>query len=140
MSKLTIKQDKFVKAYLLNDGNATQAAISAGYSEKTAYSIGEENLKKPDIAKAIAEHQKKGDETFIKTKEEKLKLLEEIANECMRKDSEKGMVNASAAIAALKEHNAMQGDNEPSKHDLTTNGDSLNPTVVKRVIIDSATD
>lgn len=32
------------------DMNATQAAIRAGYSEKTAYAIGEENLKKPEIA------------------------------------------------------------------------------------------
>lgn len=33
------------------DCNATQAAIRAGYSEKTAYSIGDENLKKPEIKK-----------------------------------------------------------------------------------------
>jgi phage terminase small subunit len=42
----------FVKEYQI-DRNATQAAIRAGYSEKTAYSIGEENLKKPDIAAAL---------------------------------------------------------------------------------------
>jgi phage terminase small subunit len=53
---LTPKQALFVKEYLI-DLNATQAAIRAGYSEKTAYSIGEENLKKPEIAEAIAEHQ-----------------------------------------------------------------------------------
>jgi phage terminase small subunit len=52
-SKLTAKQQRFVDEYLI-DLNATQAAIRAGYSEKTAYSIGEENLKKPDIKAAIA--------------------------------------------------------------------------------------
>jgi len=52
MSKLTAKQSAFVTEYL-KDLNATQAAIRAGYSEKTAGSIGEENLKKPEIAKAI---------------------------------------------------------------------------------------
>ena len=52
MKKLTPKQGMFVKEYLI-DLNATQAAIRAGYSEKTSYSIGEENLKKPEIAKAI---------------------------------------------------------------------------------------
>ncbi len=47
------KQQRFVEEYLV-DHNATQAAIRAGYSEKTAYSIGHENLKKPEIAAAIA--------------------------------------------------------------------------------------
>lgn len=50
--KLTDKQQMFVKEYLI-DLNATQAALRAGYSEKTAYSIGHENLKKPEIAAAI---------------------------------------------------------------------------------------
>lgn len=52
MSKLTPKQERFVQEYLI-DLNATQAAIRAGYNEKTAGSIGFENLKKPEIAKAI---------------------------------------------------------------------------------------
>lgn len=50
---LTPKQSLFVKEYLV-DLNATQSAIRAGYSEKTAYSIGEENLRKPDIAAALS--------------------------------------------------------------------------------------
>jgi len=33
--------------------NATQAAIRAGYSAKTVYSIGQELLKKPEIANLI---------------------------------------------------------------------------------------
>ena len=46
-NELTLKQSAFIKAYLLNGGNATQAAIKAGYSEKTAQAIGAENLTKP---------------------------------------------------------------------------------------------
>jgi len=53
---LTDKQKRFVEEYLL-DLNATQAAIRAGYSAKTAGSIGEENLRKPEIAAAIQEAQ-----------------------------------------------------------------------------------
>lgn len=49
---LTPKQRLFVAEYLV-DKNATQAAIRAGYSQKTARSIGEENLTKPDIKAAI---------------------------------------------------------------------------------------
>lgn len=51
---LTAKQDLFVKEYLV-DLNATQAAIRAGYSEKTAAQIGDENLRKPQIARAVQE-------------------------------------------------------------------------------------
>ena len=58
MAKLTPKQQRFVEEYLI-DLNATQAAIRAGYSEKTAKEIGSENLTKPNIAKAIAEAQEK---------------------------------------------------------------------------------
>lgn len=46
------KQRRFVEEYLV-DLNATQAAIRAGYSRKTAASIGEENLRKPEIQAAI---------------------------------------------------------------------------------------
>lgn len=49
---MTPKQQKFVDEYLV-DLNATQAAIRAGYKEKMAYSTGHENLKKPEIQKAI---------------------------------------------------------------------------------------
>ena len=45
MARLTDKQKRFVEEYLV-DLNATEAAKRAGYSEKTAYSIGFENLKK----------------------------------------------------------------------------------------------
>jgi phage terminase small subunit len=46
------KQRVFIEEYL-RCWNATEAARKAGYSERTAYSIGQENLKKPEIAKAI---------------------------------------------------------------------------------------
>lgn len=52
MAKFTDKQRRFIEEYLV-DFNATQAAIRAGYSENTAYSIGQENLKKPDIKTEI---------------------------------------------------------------------------------------
>lgn len=54
MAKLTKKQELFVKEYLI-DLNATQAAIRAGYSKKTAMQIGEQNLRKLVIAAAIQE-------------------------------------------------------------------------------------
>lgn len=50
--KLTTKQQKFVDEYIVS-GNATQAAIKAGYSKRTARKIGQENLTKPDIKAAL---------------------------------------------------------------------------------------
>lgn len=52
--KLSAKQQRFVEEYLV-DFNATAAAKRAGYSEKTAYSIGSENLRKPEVRRAVAE-------------------------------------------------------------------------------------
>lgn len=58
---MTPKQERFVREYLV-DLNATQAAIRAGYSEKTAHAIGHENLSKPEIAAAIAKGREKAAE------------------------------------------------------------------------------
>lgn len=116
--KLTAKQDAFVKAYLLNGGNAMQAAIDAGYSKKTAGEMGYENLNKPQIKKAIESHQKKAEEVFIMSKTDKLRVLERIINATAVEDGEKGILNPQSAIAAIKEHNLMQGDNAPVKTDV----------------------
>lgn len=52
-SGLNTKQETFCREYIV-DLNATQAAIRAGYSTKTAKVMGHENLTKPDIQKFIA--------------------------------------------------------------------------------------
>lgn len=49
---MTPKQEAFISEYLI-DKNATQAAIRAGYSAKTARQMGDENLSKPYIAAEI---------------------------------------------------------------------------------------
>lgn len=54
MAKLTEKQQRFVDEYLI-DLNATQAAIRAGYSVKTADKQGSQLLGKTRIAEAVAE-------------------------------------------------------------------------------------
>lgn len=80
---LTPKQEKFVQEYLV-DLNATRAAIRAGYSEKTAYSIGNENLSKPEIAAAIEAAQAKLSEKTEITQEWVLGNLKNIAERCMQ--------------------------------------------------------
>lgn len=53
---LSPKQKRFCEEYMI-DLNATQAAIRAGYSVKTAGQIGEQNLKKLDISRKIEQLQ-----------------------------------------------------------------------------------
>lgn len=56
MMKLTPKQTAFVDAYI-ETGNASEAAKVAGYSSRTARSVGAENLSKPYIQQAIEARQ-----------------------------------------------------------------------------------
>ncbi|MHB8172723.1 MAG: terminase small subunit [Thermincolia bacterium] len=81
--ELTPKQKMFVAEYLI-DLNATQAAIRAGYSEKTAYSIGEENLRKPEIQEAIQKSQNKRAEKLELSAEWVLQRLKDISDRCIQ--------------------------------------------------------
>lgn len=74
MAEMTAKQKLFCDEYLI-DLNATQAAIRAGYSKKTAYSIGVENLKKPEIKKYIADRMAEKETKLIADQDEVLKYL-----------------------------------------------------------------
>ena len=82
-SELTPKQQRFIEEYLI-DLNATQAAIRAGYSEKTAKSIGQENLTKPDVAEAIEAARKKLSERAEITQEWVLSTLKAVTDRCMQ--------------------------------------------------------
>ncbi len=70
---LTPKQKAFAD-YYLECGNATEAAKKAGYNEKSAYSTGNENLKKPVISDYISERMAKIDEARVASADEVLKF------------------------------------------------------------------
>lgn len=72
---LTLKQEAFVKEYLI-DLNATQAAIRAGYSAISAGVVGSQNLKKPNIEKAIEHEMNQRQE---RTKVSQDKVVKELA-------------------------------------------------------------
>lgn len=75
--KLTDKQLMFCKEYLI-DLNATQACIRAGYSEKTARSVGCENLTKPNIQKEIQRLKSIREKKIGLTAEKVLKDIERV--------------------------------------------------------------
>lgn len=74
MAKLTLKQKAFCD-YYIESGNATEAAIRAGYSKGTAKVIGSENLTKPYLKSYIDERLKQIEDKRIAKPEEVLKHL-----------------------------------------------------------------
>ncbi len=69
-AKLTAKQQVFVMEYL-NDFNATRAAQAAGYSQRTAYSIGQRLLKNVEISQAINSAMTERKNQLIATREQR---------------------------------------------------------------------
>lgn len=67
--KLTPKQKKFCD-YYIETGNASEAARRAGYSEKTARAIGQENLTKPAVMAYISERMKNQDRERVASADE----------------------------------------------------------------------
>jgi phage terminase small subunit len=125
---LNPKQKKFVKEYLL-DLNATQAAIRAGYSRRTAGEIGHEHLKKPEIKRAI---QKAMDKRAKRLEISQDRILEELAilaysdlKHYLDIDPDTGAIrakgfenmpeNASRALKAIKEDRVIKEDADGHK-------------------------
>lgn len=74
---MTPKQKAFAD-YYIQTGNATEAAKRAGYSEKTAYAIGNENLSKLEIAEYIGERLKPTEEKRIATADEVMQFFSDV--------------------------------------------------------------
>lgn len=103
---MNARQKRFADEYLI-DNNATQAAIRAGYSEKTAYVQGPRLLENVEIKKYIDEQEKKKSEKAKKTVERKLPTLEEVFDywrSVMENSnaSEKDRLRASENIAKVR--------------------------------------
>ena len=78
MGELTLRQRVFVQAYM---GNASEAARQAGYSAKTAYSIGQELLNKPEIVEAIKEREQERLNPLIADREDRQKFWTDVMND-----------------------------------------------------------
>ena len=107
--KLTDKQKRFCDEYLI-DFNATRSAIAAGYSEKTAYAIGNENLKKVEIKEYIESKQNKTSEKLEVKKEDIVKMVLDIAKSKGERTNDR--------LKAVEIINKMLGMNEAEKHDV----------------------
>lgn len=106
---MTPKQKKFCDEYI-KSGNAKQSAIKAGYSPKTAKSIGQENLTKPDLKAYIDERLKELSDHKILSAAEVLEYLSRVVagKETEYVATSKGIfpdvpVSAKDRISAAKE-------------------------------------
>ena len=82
MDGLTPKQERFCAEYLV-DYNATQAAVRAGYSEKTAGSAGNRLLKNVDVLARVRAMQKEKIEKLCVTSDFVVMKLIETLEQCM---------------------------------------------------------
>jgi phage terminase small subunit len=103
VAKLTAKQQRFVDEYLI-DLNATQAAIRAGYSGKTAYRTAADNLMKPQIKKCVDQRMKEKESALIANQDEVLKYLTSV----MRGQSKASVVVVENVGDRLSQARAME--------------------------------
>ena len=83
MDKLTLKQELFCKEYII-DFNGTQAAIRAGYSEKSAPESASENLRKSNVQEFLKTIMKKRADKLEINQEYVLKNIIEVQQRCMQ--------------------------------------------------------
>lgn len=81
---LNVRQQRFADAYLANGGNATEAAIAAGYSAKTAKQQGSRLLTNADLAAYIQERRDEETELARMDRDEFLAHLEELIRADLR--------------------------------------------------------
>ena len=154
VGKLTDKQNRFVEEYLV-DLNATQAAIRAGYSEQTGYSIGQRLLKKVEVQEAIQQAQNKRSERTQINQDEVIRLLIENVDISMGKKATVITIPSKSENGEVMGNDVAQFVYEPSaankalellgKHlgifkdgvDITSGGKPLQPTIIELVGVSS---
>jgi phage terminase small subunit len=116
-SELTDKQRRFCEEYIV-DWNASRSALAAGYSEKTAYQIGHENLKKVEIQAYIEHIQKDLKKQAGMSVLSNLKKVEEILLDKDARNNDK--------LKAVEIINKMLGFNAPDKSEVDMKGEISN--------------
>lgn len=131
---LTAKQERFVAEYLV-DLNATQAAIRAGYSERTAQEQSSRLLSNVMVAKAVAEAQARVSVKAEWNAADRLRMLADIAEAAIKDDPR-------VAVSAIAEANKMQGSHAPVKQDHSSTDGSMTPkpTTIRIIAADDGSD
>ena len=115
MPELNAKRRRFVVEYLI-DQNATQAAIRAGYSAKTAYSQGHDLLKIPEVISALEQAATEHAKAVGVTVEGVLRDLREVVDRCMQTEEVLDREGNPTGEYAFKEQGALKGLELIGKH------------------------
>lgn len=110
MAKLTAKQKRFCDEYLI-DLNATQAAIRAGYSKRSARQIADKNMSKDDIQEYINARMAEKEKDLIADQDEVLKYLTSV----LRGESKSTEIVVEGLGDGMSEARTIQ--KEPSEKD-----------------------
>lgn len=129
--KLTPKQKAFAEFYAAS-GNATDAAIKAGYSEKTAQQIGAENLLKPVISDYLATLTKNDAENRIMSAIERQTFLTDVVRGAIKEGENSAKL--SDRIRACELLGKMQGDFVEKQSIELTNHNDFRDEIIARVL------
>jgi phage terminase small subunit len=114
MKALTAKQQAFVEQYLI-ERNATQAALRAGYSPRTAPVIAAQNLRKLNVVEAIADARAVPAQRLTVTRDD---VIEGLYREAMREGPGTSQAARVQAWTMLGKHLGMFVD----RHEVMTLG------------------
>jgi len=96
--ELTARQARFAFEYALC-GNATKAAMAAGYSARSAHDTGSHLLKNPDVSRAVSAHQRKFQQETL----EQFLALRPLAVDRLRGILSSSDASEPAVLAACRE-------------------------------------
>ena len=116
---LSLRERKFVKAYFLLDGNLTQSAIDAGYSERSAKNRGYRLFNRERVKKEIMKNRDEILKDIGITFESQIKKLINIHDACMEgRASQTGLIHPVGAYTTVDLINKMAGFYAPQQHEL----------------------
>lgn len=113
---LTIKQTKFCQNFIIPPHNATQSAISAGYSPHIAKTIGSRLRTNSKVQKYLKSLQSDLENQMTVSYEWKLDKLKQIVEAFIENKEDLSPNKVSSAIQAISEMNKMQGHYSAEKH------------------------
>jgi phage terminase small subunit len=102
---LTEQKKQFARNYIANGGNATQAALKAGYSKKSAYSQGQRLLKDVEVKQMLEKEQKKNAEKYEYTIENCLREFEKLKKIALERKNPLGSPNPDVSSAIKAQEN-----------------------------------
>ena len=136
MRDLTQKQQRFVEEYM-TDLNASAAARRAGYSERTAFRMGQENMQKHAIVSEIAERRQLISERTGRTVADVMADIGRVRDDAMREvedpqTGDRSMLSHKDALKALELEGKHLGAFQ-DRLDISNRDGTMRPTLIKIV-------